>query len=89
LLTVAHEEPAATDAHRVVSASFKSLRKNRLNGRVFPSEELITLRSSWFSANQRLRTIEFGRFAPLGLPGGRLMGTPLGNHLFMPPPSPV
>ena len=33
----------------------KSLRKNRLNSRVFPSFELIALCSGWISAVQRLR----------------------------------
>jgi hypothetical protein len=68
---------------------FKSLRKNGQKRRVPPSRDLITRCSGWISLIQRFRTPDFRRFAPLGLPGSRLIGTPLGNHLLMPPPSPV
>jgi hypothetical protein len=64
----------------------KSLRKNRQKRRVPPSRDLITRCSGWISLIQRFRTPVFRRFAPLGLPGSRLIGTPLGNPLFMPPP---
>jgi hypothetical protein len=67
----------------------KSLRKNRLKSQVFPSSELITHRSGWFSANQRLRTADCMRFALFGLPDHSRLATPLCNHLFMPPPSPA
>jgi hypothetical protein len=67
----------------------RSLRKNRLNGRILPSRELITLRWVWFSPFQRFRTRDFRCFALLGLPDRCRLGTPLGNRLFMPPPSPV
>ena len=42
-----------------------------------------------FAAFQRLRTRDFRRFAPSGLPDRYPLATPLGKHLFMPPPSPV
>ena len=64
-----------------------SLRKNRLRSQVFPSSKLITLRSDWFSANHRLRTADCMRFALFGLPDHSRLATPLGNHLYMPPPS--
>ncbi|NBO83313.1 MAG: hypothetical protein EBU75_10955 [Betaproteobacteria bacterium] len=65
------------------------MRKNHLNSRAFPSGELVTLRSGSFSANQRLRTTEFKRFALFGLPERGRLATPLGNRLFMPPPWPA
>jgi hypothetical protein len=65
------------------------LRKNRLNGRVFPSGELIALRSGWFSLIQPFRTPDFRRFAPVQLPDRCRLATPLGNRLFMPPPLPA
>ena len=68
---------------------FRSLRKNRLTSRVFPSRGLITLRSGSFSANQRLRTAEFRRFSPVELPDRCRLATSLGNRLFMPPPLPA
>jgi|694.fasta_scaffold35621_1 hypothetical protein len=71
------------------SPPIKSLRKNGQKRRVPPSRDLITRCSGWISLIQRFRTPDFRRFAPLGLPGSRLIGTPLGNHLLMPPPSPV
>jgi len=67
----------------------KSLRKTLLNGRAFPSGELLAARSGSFSANQQLRKTEFRHFVPLGLPDRCRLVTPLGNHLFMQPPSPV
>jgi hypothetical protein len=67
----------------------RSLRKNCQKRRVSPSRDLITRCSGWISLIQRFRTPDFRRFAPLGLPGNRLIGIPLGNHLFMPPPLPA
>ncbi len=67
----------------------KSLRKNRLNSRLFPFRALVTLRSGLFSAKQRLRTPEFRRFAPVELPDRCRLATPLGNRLFMQPPWPA
>jgi hypothetical protein len=63
--------------------------ENCPNRRVFPSGELITLRSGWFSLFQPFRTPEFKRFAPVELPDRCRLATPLGNRLFMPPPSPA
>jgi hypothetical protein len=68
----------------------KSLRKNRLTSRVFPSGELIALSSGWFfSLFQPFTTLHFRRFAPVELPDRCRMATPLGNRLFMPPPLPA
>jgi hypothetical protein len=64
-----------------------SLRKNRLNGRVFPSLELIALYSGWISAVERLRPADSSGACRLGLSGERRLATPLGIHLFMPPPA--
>ena len=72
-----------------VLIGLRSLRKNRQKRRVPPSRDLITRCSGWISLIQRFRTPDFRRFAPLGLPGSRLIGTHLGNPLLMPPPSPV
>ena len=83
--------PGDLDIHLVVDnyCTHKSLRKNRQKRGVHPSRDLITRCSGWISLIQRFRTPDFRRFAPLGLPGSRLIGTPLGNHLFMLPPLPV
>jgi hypothetical protein len=50
---------SVTPTHQGKENATKSLRKNRLTSRAFPSGELITLRSSCFSLFQRLRTPEF------------------------------
>jgi len=83
--------PGDLDIHLVVDnyCTNKSLRKNRQKRGVHPSRDLITRCSGWISLIQRFRTPDFRRFAPLGLPGSRLIGTHLGNPLLMPPPSPV
>jgi hypothetical protein len=64
----------------------KSLRKNRQKCGVFPSRELITRCSGWISLIQRLRTLDFRSFAPLGLPDRCRLARPLGNQLLMPSP---
>lgn len=48
--------------------ALKSLRKIRQKCGGFPSRELIIRCSGWISLIQRLRTLDFRSFAPLGLP---------------------
>jgi hypothetical protein len=66
----------------------RSLQKNRLTRRVFPSGELITRRKGPGSANQRIRTHDVLRFALLGLSDPCRLVTLRGNDLFMVMPLP-
>ena len=67
----------------------KSLRKNRLNGRAFPSQRADRAPFGLIFSMSAAQTPDFIRLAPLGLPDRRRLATPLGNHLFMPPPVPA